>query len=103
MTSKDIPLKLPAGITFVKSFRLIANKNSRNLAVDLNGNYDNKKVISSVSATNWKKTRTLLREALKEKGVNEKDTELILDILDNNSDIVLENIKDSGNPLRAKN
>ena len=92
MTAKDIPLKLPAGITFVNSFRLIANKKSKNLAVDLNGNYDNKKVISSVSATNWKKTRTLLGDALRNKGVNDKDITLILDILDNNSDIILENI-----------
>jgi hypothetical protein len=97
MTATDIPLKLPDGIVFIKSFRLIANKKSKNLAVDLNGNYDNKKVISSVSATNWKKTRTLLREALKDKGVNDNDIELILDILDNNSDTVLEIIRKDGN------
>ena len=101
MTSKDIPLNVPPEATFIKDFRFIINKKGKNLAVDLNGNYGNKRVISSVIQTNWRKTRTLLREALRDKGVDDKDILLVLEILDNNSDILLENIgtdndKDNG-------
>ena len=101
MTATDIPLNVPPEATFIKDFRFIVNKKGKNLAVDLNGNYGNKRVISSVNQTNWKKTRILLREALRDKGVDDKDILLILEILDNNSDIILENIgadndKDNG-------
>ena len=92
MAAKDIPLNVSPEATFIKDFRFIINKKGKNLAVDLNGNYGNKRVISSVSQTDWKKTRTLLREALRDMGVNDKDIMLILEILDNNSDIILENI-----------
>ena len=79
MTAKEIPLNVPPEATFIKDFRFIINKKGKNLAVDLNGNYGNKRVISSVNQTNWRKTRTLLREALRDKGVDDKDILLVLE------------------------
>ena len=88
MTAKEIPFIVPLAIHFIKKFSLIANKKAKNLAIELNGAYGNKKVISSVSPTNWKKTRKALSEALEEKHVSKDDIVYTLDILDNNCDSV---------------
>jgi hypothetical protein len=97
MVVRSIPLKLDTKVDFVNGFTLMVNKKSQNLVIFLNGTYENKIANSSVSKTNWKKTQNSLKEALESKGVNNDHINLILDTLDNNSDIILSNIEWNSN------
>jgi hypothetical protein len=97
MVVENIPLKLDAKLNFINSFTFMVNKKSQSLIIFLNGDYDNKIAVSSVSKTNWKKTQDALREALESKGVNEEHINLVLDNLDNNSDTVLSNLERNSN------
>src|SRR5918996_2166970 len=97
MVVRSIPLKLDTKVDFVNGFTLMVNKKSQNLVIFLNGTYENKIANSSVSKTNWKKTQNSLKEALESKGVNNDHINLILDTLDNNSDIILSNIEGNSN------
>jgi hypothetical protein len=97
MVVENIPLKLDAKLNFVNSFTFMVNKKSQSLVIFLNGNYDNKVVVSSVSKSNWKKTQDALREALESKGVSKEHINLVLDHLDNNSDTILSNLERNSN------
>ena len=91
MATKDIPLKLnPETEEFIKSFNYTAIGGNQNLFVDLNGRYGNRIVVSNISQNSWKSTRTNLRDALKEKCITPKDITSILDVLDNNSRVILQ-------------
>jgi predicted transcriptional regulator len=93
MTAKTVSLKFDQGkARFIDSFSLIINQKSLSLSVYLNSEYGNKRAVSSVSTTNWNRTRKLLREALGSKGVKKDHIDLVLDILDDNSDVILGNI-----------
>ncbi|MGC1134227.1 MAG: hypothetical protein WA941_15480 [Nitrososphaeraceae archaeon] len=97
MVVKSIPLKLDMKVDFVNSFTFNVGKNSHSLVIFLNGAYENKIAVSSVSKTNWKKTQNSLKEALESKGVSNDHINLISDNLDNNSDIILSNIDGNSN------
>ena len=97
MVIKNIPLKLDTKLDFVNGFMFKVSKKSQSLVIFLNSIYDNKIAVSSVSKTNWKKTQNSLKEALESKGVSKDHINLILDTLDNNSDIVLSNIEGNSN------
>lgn len=92
MTIKNIPLKLDAKLDFVNSFTFKVSKKSQHLVIFLNDVYKNKRAVSSVSKTNWKKTHNSLKEALESKGVSSNHINLILDTLDNNNEVILSNI-----------
>lgn len=87
-SQKPVLLKFDPGLDFIRKFELNKNKESLNLILDLNGNYGNKKVISSISTKSWEKTRSNLTKALELKEVSAGDIGQICDILDNNCDII---------------
>ena len=97
MVVRSIPLKLDEKVDFVNSFTFKVSKKSLSLVIFLNGDYENKIAVSSVSKTNWKKTQNSLKEELESKGVSNDHINLILDNLDNNSDIILSNIDGNSN------
>jgi|GEM_PF-1514401 predicted transcriptional regulator len=97
MVVRSIPLKLDAKVDFVNSFTFMVSKKSQSLVIFLNGKYENKIAVSSVSKTNWKKTHNALKEELESKGVSNDHINLILDNLDNNSEIILSNIDGNSN------
>ena len=97
MVVRSIPLKLDTKLDFVNGFKLMVTKKSQNLVIFLSSVYENKIANSSVNKTNWKKTQKLLKEELESKGVTNDHINLILDTLDNNSDIILGNIDGSSN------
>ncbi len=66
------------------------SKATTNIIVDLNGKYDNKKVVSTVNLKNWKKTHIALTDALVTKDVTKEHITLILEVLDNNNQVILE-------------
>src|SRR5918996_1976696 len=101
MVIKNIPLKLDAKLDFVNDITFKVSKKSQNIVVFLNGTYENRIVISSVSKTSWKKTQNSLKEALESKDVNIDHINLILDTLDNNSDIILSNVDGNSNDSAA--
>lgn len=97
MVVKSIPLKLDAKVDFVNGFSFMVGKKSQNLVIFLNSTYENKIVNSSINKTNWKKTQNSLKEALESKGVTNDHINMILDILDNNSDVILNNMDGRSN------
>jgi len=97
MVVRSIPLKLDAKVDFVNSFTFMVSKKSQSLVIFLNGKYENKIAVSSVSKTNLKITHNALKEELESKGVSNDHINLILDNLDNNSEIILSNIDGNSN------
>ena len=100
MTNQIIPLTLSQSLKetgIVKGFAVSKSKVVTNLLIDLNGNYNNKKVVSTVNLKNWSKTHQALKEALVSKNVRDEHVGLILDDLDNNSAKVLEPFNGNGN------
>ena len=100
MIYQIIPLTLSQSLKetgIVKGFAVSKSKVVTNLLIDLNGNYNNKKVISTVNPKSWPKTSKALREALTAKSVVEEHISLILDNLDDNSATVLEPFNGNGN------
>ena len=99
MTHQIIPLTLSQSLTetgIVKAFAVSKSKVVTNLLIDLNGNYNNKKVVSTVNLKNWHKTQQALKDALTEKSVVGEHIGLILDDLDNNSATVLQPFNGNG-------
>ena len=62
MVVRRILLKLDAKVDFVNSFTFMVSKKSQSLIIFLNGEYENKVVVSSVNKTSWKKTQNSLKE-----------------------------------------
>jgi hypothetical protein len=101
MVVKDIPLKIDSKLDFVNGITFKVSKKSQSLIIFLNGTYENGIVVSSVSKSNWKKTQNSLKEALESKDVIIDHINLILDTLDNNSDIILSNVDGNSNDSAA--
>jgi DNA-binding transcriptional ArsR family regulator len=97
MAIRNIPLKFDAKVDFINGITFKVSRKSQNLVIFLNGDYENKIAVSSVSKTNWKKTQNSLKEALESKGVSSDHINLVLDNLDNNSDVILSNIDGNSN------
>lgn len=60
----------PYESNFINGFTFMVNKESQSLIIFLNGEYDNKVAVSSVSKTSWKKTHNSLKEELELKAVS---------------------------------
>ena len=72
---QTIPLTLSPALKktgIVKDFLVSKSKATTNIIVDLNGKYDNKKVVSTVNLKNWKKTHIALTDALVTKDVTKE-------------------------------
>jgi hypothetical protein len=85
---RNIPLKLDTKLDFINGITFTVGKKSQSLVIFLNGEYENKIAVSSVSKTNWKKTQDALKKALESKVVSKEHINLVLDNLDNNSDTI---------------
>ena len=97
MAVRNIPLKFDAKVDFINSFTFLVSKKSQSLVIFLNGEYENKIAVSSVSKTSWKKTHNSLKEELESKAVSNDHINLILDTLDNNGEVILSNIDGNSN------
>ena len=91
---KEITLELiPESKELIKGFMYQEAGHNKNLYVELNGKYNNKTIIANFSNYNWKSTQTNLEDALKAKGIAQKDVDIVMEVLDRNGKSLIHDLQ----------
>ena len=102
---EDVPFQLTPEIQnekFIQQFVLRSNRKTSTIVIGLNEVYNHRKIITSANKTNWNRMLTSVTKACDSKGVSRGHQQMILDVIDNNSDLILRNGKPKNNNEDSK-